>query len=221
MLDEREWEWLERQVTGDVDHLLLATSLPLLLTPALHYLEAWNEAICAGAWGRRFTAPGERVRQRLDLEHWAAFAESFERLVGMILEVAGGARGAPPATITVLSGDVHHTYLARAWPAGGSTARSLIYQAVCSPFRHPLGAGQRRAVKAAVSRPAVVATRDMARAARVAPPGLTWELVEPPTFDNSVAILTCDGRYADLRVERAGSDWRDPTLEPVLRRRLA
>jgi phosphodiesterase/alkaline phosphatase D-like protein len=221
MLDEQEWQWLERQTTGGVDHLLLATSLPLMLTPALHYLEAWNEAICAGAWGPRFIALAERVRQRLDLEHWAAFEESFGRLANMIRQVATGARGAPPATITVLSGDVHHSYLARSWPADGGDTASAIYQVVCSPFRHPLAASQRRAMKAATSKPAAAAARDLARAARVSAPGLDWEFVEPPTFDNSVATLTCDGRSAELTIEKTGPDWREPTLEPVLHRRLA
>ncbi|MGH8165178.1 MAG: alkaline phosphatase D family protein, partial [Rhodanobacteraceae bacterium] len=47
MLDESEWQWIEQHVRGDYDHLLLGTSLPILLGPALHYLEAWNEAVCA------------------------------------------------------------------------------------------------------------------------------------------------------------------------------
>jgi phosphodiesterase/alkaline phosphatase D-like protein len=221
MLDQQEWQWLEHQATGDVGHLLLGTSLPLLLTPALHYLEAWNEAVCAGAWGRGFIPLGERVRQRLDLEHWAAFEESFGRLARLIREVASGARGTPPATITVLSGDVHHTYLTRAWPADGADMGSLIYQVVCSPFRHPLATGQRRAVKAAITKPATVAARDMARAARVPAPDLAWELVERPTFDNSMATLTLEGRSAELTVEKTGPDWRNPTLEPVVERRLA
>jgi hypothetical protein len=221
MLDEEEWQWLERQVTGEVDHLLLATSLPVLLAPALHDLEAWNEAVCAGAWGRRFVGLGERVRQRLDLEHWAAFAESFARLARIIRDVASGARGAAPATITILSGDVHHTYLARAWPTDATETKGLIYQVVCSPFRHPLQAGQRRTVKASMSRLAKVAARGLARSARAAIPKITWKLVEPPTFDNSVATLTLDGRSAELTIEKTGPDWRDPTLEPVLHRRLA
>ncbi|HLY48656.1 MAG TPA: alkaline phosphatase D family protein [Solirubrobacteraceae bacterium] len=224
MLDAEEWQWLERQVTGGVDHLLLATSLPFLLTPALHYLEAWNEAVCAGAWGRRFASLGERMRQGLDLEHWAAFEESFGRLSRMILEVASGARGAPPATITLLSGDVHHTYLTRAWPAGANgnapAAGSLIYQVVCSPFRHPLDANDRRAMKGAMSKPATAAARRLARRAGVPAPDLAWEVVEPPTFANSVATVTCDGRSAELMIEKTGPDWRSPTLETVLQRRL-
>ena len=64
MLDEGEWEWIEEHATGGFDHLLLATSLPWLLSPAMHHLEAWNEAVCGGAWGGsaakagRVAAPG-------------------------------------------------------------------------------------------------------------------------------------------------------------------
>ena len=54
---------------------------------------------------------GEKIRQAADLEHWAAFRESFDRLTAMI-ERRG--RRAAPATVSVLSGDVHHSYAARA-----------------------------------------------------------------------------------------------------------
>jgi hypothetical protein len=44
-----EWAWVEDCVTGDFDHLLIATTLPLLLSHGLHHLEARNEAVCDGA----------------------------------------------------------------------------------------------------------------------------------------------------------------------------
>jgi hypothetical protein len=112
MLDEGEWAWLEEQCTGDVDHLIIASSLPFLLLPALHDLEAWNEKLCDGAWGKRGARIGERMRRAVDLEHWAAFQDSFHRLVGLLEDVAAGRRGEPPASIVLLGGDVHHAYLA-------------------------------------------------------------------------------------------------------------
>src|SRR5918998_2815132 len=48
MVDAQEWAWIEEQATGDFDHLLFGTSLPVLLGPGMHHLQAWNEAICAG-----------------------------------------------------------------------------------------------------------------------------------------------------------------------------
>ena len=217
MLDDAEWHWLGRQLTGGVDHLLIATSVPLLLAPGLHWLEAWNEALCAGAWGQRFASIGEQMRQRLDLEHWAAFQESFMRLVELIRAVAAGERGPAPASIGVLSGDVHHAYLAEAEFPDGSGVESAVYQAVCSPFRHPLATRERLAVRAGTSRPATVLTRALARSAGVRDPVLRWR-VHRPMFDNQIATLALTGREAKLTIERTHGDWRDPMLETVLER---
>jgi hypothetical protein len=220
MLDDAEWRWLERQLTGGVDHLLIATSVPLLLAPGLHWLEAWNEAVCAGAWGKRFASIGEHLRQRLDLEHWAAFEGSFTRLVDLIGAVAAGERGPAPASIGVLSGDVHHAYLAEVAFSKPPGVQSSVYQAVCSPFRHPLATHERVAVRAAMSRPATAITRALARSAGVADPPLRWHL-DRPTFDNQVATLALEGREARLAIQRTHGDWRHPKLETILDRTLS
>ena len=53
---------------GDFDHLLIGTSDPLVLAPALHHAERWGEAVARGAWGERGrglgreAAPGRRLR---------------------------------------------------------------------------------------------------------------------------------------------------------------
>ncbi len=114
MLAEQQWAWVEECVTGDFDHLLIATTLPLLLSHGLHHLEAWNEAVCDGAWGRTAARLGEKIRQAIDLEHWSAFHGSFVRLTDLLHEVASGGRGPAPASVIVLSGHVHHAYLAEA-----------------------------------------------------------------------------------------------------------
>ena len=119
MLDDEEMQWLDSLTTGDVDHLIIGSSLPLLLPTGLHYVEAWNEAVVGGAWGPRSAKAGEKVRQGIDLEHWAAFHQSFRQVCEMLAEVAGGKRGKPPATVCVLGGDVHHSYLAEAHLTGG------------------------------------------------------------------------------------------------------
>jgi len=219
MLDAAEWEWLERQLTGGFDHLLIATSLPLLLAPGLHYLEAWNEAVCSGAWGQRCASIGEHLRQRLDLEHWAAFEASFTRLVELIRAVGAGELGSPPASIGVLSGDVHHGYVAEAAFAKRAGVQSIVYQAVCSPFRHPLALHERTAVRAAMSRPATAITHALARGAGVNEPALSWRS-DRPTFDNQVATLALTGRHARLTIERTHGNWHEPTLETVLEQTL-
>ena len=143
-MDEREWSWVEEQLTGDFDHLLLASTLPILLAPTLFYLEAWNEALCAGAWGTRIANWSEKLRRALDLEHWAAFQSSFTRLTDLVTAVACGRRGRAPASIVMLGGDVHQAYLETVGFSSSLPVQSRVYQAVCSPFRNQLGRRDRR-----------------------------------------------------------------------------
>ena len=96
MLDDEEWDWVDEHVSGDFDHVLIATSLPWLLGRGMHYAEAWSEAVAGGAWGEPFAPLAERVRQTVDLEHWAAFQESFARLAELLRSVAAGERGRAP-----------------------------------------------------------------------------------------------------------------------------
>lgn len=113
MLDADEARWLRDQALaekGSYDHLLIGTSLPWLLPPLIHDAEGWNAALCRGGRGERWARFGENLRRRADLEHWAAFPASFEKLTRLIREVGSG--DAAPATVCVLSGDVHHAYVA-------------------------------------------------------------------------------------------------------------
>ena len=112
MIDEEEWDWIAEHARGSFDHLIVATTLPAFAPHGIHHLESWNEAVCDGCW-RSFAAQiAERLRRAVDLEHWAAFQRSFERLVDLLRAVSRGLGGNAPATITILSGDVHTTYVA-------------------------------------------------------------------------------------------------------------
>jgi hypothetical protein len=222
MVDADEWAWVEESVSGDFDHVLFGSSMPYLLAPGMHYLQAWNEAVCAGAWGSTFARIGEAIRRAIDLEHWAAFGSSFQRFAHLLESLASGERGAPPASVVILSGDVHHGYLARVRFAPGTRAVSRVYQAVCSPFRNSLDAAQRRAQRIGASRFGEVVGRALARSAGVAPPGFRWRALEPLEFDNQIGSLELDGRRATLRLERAvGADGGQPRLELVFERLLA
>ena len=198
--------------------------LPWLLAPGMHYFEAWNEAVCAGAWGPLAARAAERIRQALDLEHWAAFEESFERLAELQRQVGAGERGKPPATIVTLSGDVHHAYLSEVAFRRGSGVESAVYQAVCSPLRNPLNKRERYAMRAAASRPAHAIVRALARTAGVRDPSVRWRaLDDSPWFDNQVASLKIDGRSNVMRLDKAvpGPTEHEPGLERVLSRELA
>jgi hypothetical protein len=223
MLDEDEWRWVGEQCSGDFDHLLIANTLPVLLDPAFHYLEAFSEAICAGAWGGLAARLGERMRQALDLEHWAAFQKSFHRLLALTREVGAGERGRAPASIVFLGGDVHQGFLQQVAFRASSGVRSAVYQAVCSPFRNPLGRRERAMLRAGRRSHLIGrAARRLAHAAGVTAPEAGWRLVQAPTFDNQLATLRLDGRAATLRIERTrpGSE-AAPVLEATLDRRLA
>ena len=116
------------------------------LSHGLHHLEAWNEAVCDGAWGRTVARLGEKLRQAIDLEHWSAFHASFIRLTDLVHEVASGGRGPAPASVIVLSGDVHHAYLAAAsFPGRADRQRRrasglLADSQPAGPARHPAAA---------------------------------------------------------------------------------
>jgi hypothetical protein len=204
MVDPEEWEWIEQHARGDVEHLLIGTSLPLILSPALHFLEAWNEAVCDGAWGRHAVGPAEKLRQGLDLEHWAAFGKSFVAMCELLRAVAAGERGAPPSTISVLSGDVHHAYLAQIGFPPGTGVRSAVWQAVCSPFRNPLDARERRAILGAWTPAAMRVARALARSAGVEGPPVDWRLAhDKPWFNNQVAWIELNGPRARFVLEKA------------------
>jgi PhoD-like phosphatase len=188
LLDVTERTWLDEQLRGDVRHLLIGTSLPFLMPPGVHYLEAWNEAVAAGAWGPRAAAFGERLRRAVDLEHWAAFQRSFQDVARMVLEVAEGRRGTPPQTVTFLSGDVHHSYLAEV-RRDPSAPGSRIIQAVCSPIRNPLKRRMRFATAVLSYGVAGPIGKLVSRSAKVPHAPFTWHNLAGPWFDNSLAVL--------------------------------
>ncbi len=222
MLDEREWSWVEQQLTGEFDHVLIANTLPVLLAPTLHYLEAWSEAVCNGAWGKLPIPLGERLRQALDLEHWAAFEGSFRRLIELVRDLGAGRHGRAPASVVFLGGDVHQAYLHEVAFRRAAGVRSAVYQAVCSPFRNPLDRRERTLLTAGRrSRLLSWVVRRLAQAAGVKDPEIRWRLVQEPTFDNQLATLRLDRRHASLTIERTKpGDESRPQLETSLDRRL-
>ncbi len=216
MVDPPEWDWIVEATRGDLDHLLIASSLPILLPPAVHDLEGWNEAVCAGAWGRRLVGFGEKVRETIDLEHWGSFRRSFDALTRLVADVGSGRHGSPPAMITFLSGDVHYSYLAQASFPDAAGVRSSVFQAVCSPVRNPTQRAVQVADRFTRTRAGEAVGRLLARSAGVAAPWLRWRLVRGPWFSNGLATLTLSGRDASLTVEQAPSgSGEDPELVTV------
>ncbi|MEU3017724.1 alkaline phosphatase D family protein [Nocardiopsis sp. NPDC007018] len=191
-------EWLDQHLTGGPDHLVVASTVPVLLPPSVHHLEAWSEAVCAGAWGSAARGPAERLRQALDLEHWGAFQYSFHRLANAVLDVARGGRGPAPATVLLLGGDVHFSYLARARARAGETG-ARVAQLVSSALCNQLSPNLRRAATLSASWPLHLAGRVLTRLAGVRRSPLSWALDERPYFGNTIGEVVFDGREAEAR----------------------
>ena len=200
MVGGTEARWIEEQVSSvDGDHLLVGTSLPWLLPRSLHDIESWDEALCAGSRGPRLAKLGEKLRQGADLEHWAAFRASFDWLSGVLEGVARGP--AAPATVCVLSGDVHHQYVAAAeWP---SPVDSRVYQIVASPVHHSVPRSQRMVFRLGWSRVLEKLTKALGRWDSVPDLPLTWHKTAGPFFGNALAELVLDGREARFTLRRA------------------
>jgi hypothetical protein len=203
MVDEEEWDWIVDHSLAAHDHLVIASTLPVFMPHGIHHLEAWNEAVCAGRWGSAAAWAGERLRRAVDLEHWAAFNESFERLCAWLRRVAlGNADAPPPASIVLLGGDVHNSYLAEIdLRTGGRGSR--VFQVVCSPFRNSLGSGERRIVRLTGSRASASLFSLLGRLAGVARPWARWQLRDTRTFENAIGELELDGRSARVTLRRS------------------
>ncbi|MDQ6851759.1 MAG: alkaline phosphatase family protein [Actinomycetota bacterium] len=203
MVSEDEFAWIEQQVHGDYDHLLVGTSLPWLMARALHDIESWDEQLCAGAHGPRWARFGEKLRRASDLEHWASFHKSFDRLGELLASVARGERTeTAPATICVLSGDVHHAYVAEA--QFERPVQSKVYQLTCSPLHNRVPTVMKVAFRASWSRVAERVTRRLlATVAKLPPVAVTWTRLSGPFFGNELAEITFTGRRAEAMLRRS------------------
>jgi hypothetical protein len=217
MVDDEEWEWISERSRAEVDHLLIVSTLPVFMSPGIHHLEAWNEAVCAGAWGGAVARLGERLRRALDLEHWPAFQESFGLMIDLVRDVAtgGGGRRRPPASVSLIGGDVHNASVAEVSLGRRDASRSRVHQIVCSPFRNPLSPMQRWTVQLTTTRPAVAAFRRMAALAGVRLPSVRWRYRAGPTYENSIGVVELDGRRAEVTISRAVAGEPAGALRPL------
>lgn len=211
MLDDTEMTWLRSQLLDerDYDHLLIGTSLPWLLPPGIHDAEAWDAALCAGARGPRWATLGERLRRAADLEHWAAFRTSFDAVAALLADARqpsgrGASASQGPATICVLSGDVHHGYVAEArWPSSApEDTAARVVQLTCSPVHNTVPPAMRLGFRVGWSRIGKLVGRLLARHGRLPRTPLTWRKLGGPWFGNQFMILTLANRTASLRLHQ-------------------
>jgi phosphodiesterase/alkaline phosphatase D-like protein len=214
MISDAEFDWIERQTEdGSFDHLVVGTSMPWLLPRALHDVESWNEALCAGSRGPILARLGESVRRAVDLEHWAAFRQSFDRLAAWFERLARAEDGRAPASICVLSGDVHHSYVCEADYEPVFATR--IFQITCSPFNNTIPLLMRVVFHLGWSKTVERFVLLLSRWTRVPPLPIRWHHPSGPHFGNTLAELTFAGRTARVRLERSApvGDSPDETMK--------
>ncbi|MDQ0796627.1 alkaline phosphatase D family protein [Streptomyces sp. B1I3] len=227
MLNAGEARWMREEALADpgsYDHLLIGTSLPWLLPPLIHDAEAWNAALCRGERGGpegRWARIGEKVRRAADLEHWAAFPESFKEMSELLRETGSGPDA--PATICVLSGDVHHAYIAEPqWPtsAPGGSPDSRVLQLTCSPVHNSIPTSIQAGFRFGWSRAGRWFGRALAFHGRLEPLAMRWRKTGGPWFGNQLMTLDLDGRKAALTLVQAKQGPTGAQLEKVFERTL-
>lgn len=223
MLNPGTEAWVRDQALtdpGSYDHLLIGSSLPWLLPHLVHDAEAWDAALCRGERGARWARFGEKLRRAADLEHWASFTTSFASLADLIAEAGSGPEA--PATVLVLSGDVHHAYAAEpTWPeADRPDARVL--QLTCSPVHNAIPLYIKVGFRLGWSGLGRALGRLFARHGRVPRRPVTWRRTGGPWFGNMLMTLTVRGRSARLRLERVqGEAGSGVQLETVMESQLS
>lgn len=105
-------------------------------------------------------------------------------------------------TVLVLSGDVHHAYVAEPkWRTGGPDARVL--QLTCSPVHNSVPGYMRFGFRFGWSATARALGRGLSRHGRCARPPVSWRHTGGPWFGNQLMTLTLSGRSARLRLDHA------------------
>jgi hypothetical protein len=218
MVGEEEWAWVCEQALSTQRHLILATSLPIFVPGGAHGLQTWSEQACDGRWGSIVASAAERLRRALDLEDWPAFHRSFDAVVGLLLELTG--RPDPPASITILAGDIHTSFVSRI-ELPGERGDRVVHQIVSSPIRNALGRAERLALRAALSRTGRKVGNWLERRLGRHRDDIRWDIVDGPYFHNGMGELAWAGRRMNVRLERAMPEDGDERLDVLVERQLA
>jgi hypothetical protein len=134
------------------------------------------------------------------MEDWPAFSESFESMVGLLRELGDTANPRTPATVSLLSGDIHFSYASEIRFPDDHPIATRVHQLVSSPVRNALKPQERTVMRLGTSRFALHVGRLLRRTVRRPRAAVSWEMDLGPTFDNGLGELRFDGRSARLEV---------------------
>lgn len=226
MMDDDEWNWFAQAVrTSKRPNLLIVLSLPFLLPEAIHELETISSKYDQFPWNLDPAAQtlGPMLQEKIDLEHWSAFPESFNRMLDLIEEILT-MPGQRKRLVALISGDVHFSYNMK-----GSLVKNPgrhFYQLVSSPVRHKV-TGRDEAIVRALSSPVASIVLQAAQAIAVAfgfVPGISlfapnpqsvtqkarvkWDPIQTGNgwiwFGNFIATLKLLPNWMECVYERAG-----------------
>lgn len=201
MLRDADWAWVRDTALEHDGHVMLVTTLPVFLASGLHDLHVWNQRLCDGAWGRAAGRWGERVRRSLDLEDWPAFPDSFHAFVALVEDLSR--RSGDDATVLVVSGDIHFSYVAEVAVGG---AGSRVHQIVSSPIRNALIPPERGVLRFSLSRVGAAVGAMLRRSVRGPADAVPIEVKAGPYFANNMCVVDYDGPDASVVVEHAVPD---------------
>ena len=202
IIDDSQWQWLVDACAADIDHLLIGSSLPIFVPGGLHDLQVWNEAICDGAWAKPGRRLGEWARRRADMEDWPAFNTSFTAFVELLEDLGGTHRQNPPATISVLSGDIHFSYASELIFPDAHPMASRAHQLVNSPIRNALKPPESTAMRLGTSRFGSIIGKLLRHSVRRKKASVSWRIDRGPLFANSIGEINFNRRSAQLTVKQ-------------------
>ena len=148
MVDDDEWAWIvdhcdDRRPTPAHRLVAAGRSSPAASTTC----SGGTSGSATGAWGRLGGRLGERFRRALDLEDWPASGARSTRSWRCSPSSAAPTGSSPPATISVLSGDIHFSYHAEICFPADHAMGAKVHQLVNSPIRNALTGPERTAMR--------------------------------------------------------------------------
>jgi hypothetical protein len=196
-MDAEEWHWFESQCTrSHHPFLVIVVSIPAFLPSLIHSLFGAVEGAANSPTALAVAA--EWARQKVDVEHWAAFPNSFRQMAELLRKLTGEGGRPPKRTVLLVSGDVHFTYnMEISTPTLQSG--SHILQLVSSPARKSLGSSDAGFIQAIQSVSSVPATQDaVSWKPLITPNGWLW-------FGNAISTFRLGHAGVTVVSERAAA----------------
>jgi hypothetical protein len=203
MVDDEEWDWIVDHSSGAFDHLIIASTLPVFLPRGIHHLQAWNESLCAGRWGRLLAGLSERTQARRGSRALGGVQPVVRAAVQLATDDRPRRRGHPSSGFDPASRRRRPLQL-------GKRDRSRPERVVQGPpdrlftvSQSALGEGapRREGDRLPHRREDLLPPGE---AGRVDSPSATWRPLRPATFENTLGELVLVGRAGSLTI------WRSP-----------